>query len=148
MSKQAAETAEIAADAQRDLDKALPALESALKALKGLTKADITEVKSFTNPPRAVQVVLEAVCVLLGILLLYFILSTQHYVFTSAGEKESWDSAKKLLNQPNFTEMLENYDKENINEKRLKKLRQDYISKDEMQPEVIIKVKIMHVLLL
>ena len=53
--KQAAETAAVAADAQNDLDRALPALESAVRALKGLTKADITEVKSFTNPPNAVR---------------------------------------------------------------------------------------------
>jgi dynein heavy chain, axonemal len=53
--KQAAETAAVAADAQSDLDRALPALESAVRALKGLTKADITEVKSFTNPPNAVR---------------------------------------------------------------------------------------------
>jgi dynein heavy chain, axonemal len=54
--KQAAETSAVAADAQKDLDRALPALESAVKALKGLTKADITEVKSFTNPPNAVSI--------------------------------------------------------------------------------------------
>lgn len=53
--RQAAETSAVAADAQKDLDRALPALESAVKALKGLTKADITEVKSFTNPPNAVS---------------------------------------------------------------------------------------------
>ena len=54
--KQAAETSAVAADAQNDLDRALPALESAVRALKGLTKADITEVKSFTNPPNAVRI--------------------------------------------------------------------------------------------
>jgi dynein heavy chain, axonemal len=121
VSRQASETAEIAADAQRDLDKALPALESAVKALKSLTKADITEVRSFQNPPKAVQIVLEAVCTLLG-------------------EKESWDNAKKLLNQSNFTEMLMEFDKDNIPEKRLKKLRKDYINLEEMQPDVITRV--------
>ena len=64
--KQAAETAAIAFDAQTDLDRAMPAMESALKALESLTKNDITEVKSFTNPPKAVQIVMEAVCTLLG----------------------------------------------------------------------------------
>ena len=36
-------------DAQADLDKALPALENAVKALDSLTKGDITEVKSFAK---------------------------------------------------------------------------------------------------
>ena len=119
--KQAAETAAIAADAQKDLDRALPALESAVKALGSLTKADITEVKSFTNPPQAVRVVLEAVCVLLG-------------------EKESWENAKKLLGRSDFMDLLTTYDKDNIPESRLKKLRKQYIPAEEMQVEVIQKV--------
>eukprot|EP00605_Chrysophyceae_sp_TOSAG23-4_P002255 GSChrysophyteH1.ASY1.ANO1.2499.1 assembled CDS len=41
--KQAAETKAVADDAQRDLDRALPALENAVKALNSLTKSDITE---------------------------------------------------------------------------------------------------------
>lgn len=119
--KQAAETAAVATDAQKDLDRALPALESAKKALSSLTKADITEVKSFTNPPTAVRIVMEAVCVLLG-------------------EKEAWDNAKKVLGRSDFLELLQNYDKDNIPESRLKKLRKQYINAEEMQVEVIQKV--------
>lgn len=111
----------MAADAQRDLDRALPALESAVKALNSLTKADITEVKSFTNPPNAVRVVMEAVCVLLG-------------------EKENWETAKKLLSRSDFMDLLQNYDKDNIAESRLKKLRKQYINAEEMQVDVIQKV--------
>jgi dynein heavy chain len=119
--KQAAETAAVAADAQKDLDRAMPALESAKKALSSLSKADITEVKSFTNPPTAVRVVMEAVCVLMG-------------------EKEAWENAKKLLGRSDFLEMLQNFDKDNIPESRLKKLRKQYIPAEEMQVEVISKV--------
>ena len=36
------------------------------QALNSLDKKDITEVKSFANPPPAVQVVMEAVCILLN----------------------------------------------------------------------------------
>ena len=46
--KEAVEQAEksqaIAADAQRDLDEALPALEAAVASLKSLNKGDVTEV--------------------------------------------------------------------------------------------------------
>jgi dynein heavy chain, axonemal len=41
----AAEVKAVSDDAQRDLDKAMPALENALKALKGLDKKDIQEIK-------------------------------------------------------------------------------------------------------
>lgn len=119
--KQAEETQAVAADAQADLDKALPALEGAVKALRSLTKNDITEVKSFTNPPPAVQKVMEAVCCLLG-------------------QPESWESAKKLLSQSNFMDQLQNYDKDNIPEARLRNLRKNYINLEVMQDEVIAKV--------
>jgi dynein heavy chain len=119
--KQAAETSAVAADAQKDLDRALPALESAVKALKGLTKADITEVKSFTSPPNAIRIVMESICVMLG-------------------EKENWESSKKLLGQSNFMELLTGYDKDNIAESKLKKLRKQYINLEEMQPEFVGRV--------
>lgn len=64
---QAAEVKAVQADAQADLDVALPALEAALKALDSLTKNDITEVKGFAKPPPAVQIVMEAVCILLEV---------------------------------------------------------------------------------
>ena len=119
--KQAAETSAVAEDAQRDLDRAMPALEKAVKALQSLTKADITEVKSFANPPAAVRIVMEAVCVLMG-------------------EKEGWDVSKRLLSRPDFMELLTGYDKDNIPEARLKKLRAKYMTMEEMQPEVVQKV--------
>lgn len=53
-------------EAQNDLDMALPALEDAIKALDSLKRDDISEVKSFQNPPRAVQTVMNAVCLLLS----------------------------------------------------------------------------------
>lgn len=115
--KQAAETESLAASAQRDLDKALPALEAAENALNSLTKADITEVKSFANPPQAVKVVMEAVCVLFG-------------------EKENWENSKKILGRADLMDALKNYDKDNIQESRLKKLRKQYIGLDELKPEV------------
>ena len=118
VSIQAAETAAVAADAQRDLDRALPALENAVKALKSLTKADITEVKSFQKPPEAVRIVMEAVCTLLG-------------------EKESWDNAKAVLGKSDFMDRLTGYDKDNIPDARLKKLRRDYINHELFQVEKV-----------
>lgn len=56
------------------------------------------------------------------------------------GEKENWESSKKLLGQSNFMELLTGYDKDNIAEAKLKKLRKQYINLDEMQPEIVQKV--------
>lgn len=48
-SEKARLTAAIAADAQRDLDEALPALDAALASLKSLNKNDVTEVREFDD---------------------------------------------------------------------------------------------------
>ena len=45
-------SAEIADDAQRDLDEALPALDAAVASLKNLSRNDVVEVKALQNPPQ------------------------------------------------------------------------------------------------
>ncbi|CAM9811362.1 unnamed protein product, partial [Ectocarpus sp. 12 AP-2014] len=117
---QAAEVKAVQADAQADLDVALPALEAALKALDSLTKNDITEVKGFAKPPPAVQIVMEAVCILLE-------------------TKTDWDSAKKVLADTSFMDKLKNYDKDNISPTILKKIK-PYVENPNMAIDVVTKV--------
>lgn len=62
----AAAAQEIAEDAGRDLMLAMPAMEAAKKALESLNKNDINELRVFNKPPKLVQTVMEAVCLLLG----------------------------------------------------------------------------------
>jgi len=113
---------EIKNSCQRDLDEALPAYYAAVKALKSLDKKQIQEVKSFTSPPRLVSFVLEAVCILLGY-------------------KETWEDAKKAMNQMNFLEQLASYDKDNINPKIIAKVTK-YVKDAEFDPAVVSKVSI------
>lgn len=54
-------------DCDSDLQEAIPALNAALGALNTLKPAEITIVKSMKNPPAAVKLVLEAVCVIRSI---------------------------------------------------------------------------------
>ena len=51
-------------DCQNDLDAAMPAYESALKALATLDRKSVQEMKGFTNPPEMVKFTLEAVCIM------------------------------------------------------------------------------------
>jgi dynein heavy chain, axonemal len=59
-------TQEIADDAERDLELAMPAFRTAQDALKAINKNDVTELRVFQRPPRLVQFVMESVCILLG----------------------------------------------------------------------------------
>lgn len=103
---------------QADLDKALPALDEAVASLKSLTKSDIVEVKSLSNPPAGVKMVMDATCIM----------------FDLRGKKvpdpsgppgapkitDYWDDAKRILNDPGkFLSSLMTYDKENIPPVRL-----------------------------
>lgn len=117
VSKQAGEVREIQADAKKDLDIAMPALEGALEALNQLNKAEIGEVRSFPKPPPLVQMTMEAVNILLG-------------------EKPDWDSAKKVLTDGKFMDRLKQYDKDNIPPRVLKQLEK-YTTKPEYSPESV-----------
>ena len=78
---------------QADLDKAIPALDAAQKALELLNKKDMAEVKAYAKPPPAVETVMEAVMVL-------------------RKQEPTWAEAKKQLGDPNFLMQLVQYDKE------------------------------------
>ncbi|CAL1541921.1 unnamed protein product [Lymnaea stagnalis] len=116
----AEETQAIASDAQRDLDEALPALEAAIKALDSLDKNDISEIRVFTKPPELVQTVMEAVAILLN-------------------NKTDWASVKVMLGDANFLKKLAEYDKDNIPEATLKKLKK-YMENPKFVPEAVEKV--------
>ncbi|CEL99773.1 unnamed protein product [Vitrella brassicaformis CCMP3155] len=114
---QAEEVAALQADAQKDLDVAMPALNAALAALDSLDKKDITEIKSFAKPPPLVMMTMEAVNILLS-------------------EKPDWDSAKKVLSDTGFLARLKNFDKDNIPQPILKKLEK-YVQKPEYSPDSV-----------
>ncbi|KAI9203256.1 dynein heavy chain and region D6 of dynein motor-domain-containing protein [Polychytrium aggregatum] len=113
-------TEAIAAEAQKDLDEALPALQSAYKALEALDKKDIAELKVFTKPPDAVLMVMESICLLFKV-------------------KPDWENSKKLLGDSQFMKKMQDYDKDNIPEAIQKKL-QKYIQNPNFNPEAVERV--------
>lgn len=102
-------------ECQADLDEAMPAFESAVQALDLLDKKSIQEVKSFAQPPELVAFTMEAVCILLGV-------------------KADWASAKKVLNDLNFLQRLIDFDKDNIDPKKIRKLAK-YINEPDFNAE-------------
>ena len=120
--KQQEETSLVQADAQKDLDRALPALEKAIKALNALEKKDVTEMRSYATPPEAVQKVMEAVCILLGV-------------------KPDWDTAKKVMQDSQFMNKLVNYDKDNIKPKIIKAISK-YVEMPVMTVDNVAKVSV------
>ncbi|EDQ91509.1 uncharacterized protein MONBRDRAFT_15298, partial [Monosiga brevicollis MX1] len=128
-------TQEIADDAQRDLDEALPALDAAVTSLKSLNKGDVTEVKAMSNPPAGVRLVMETVCIMQGV-------KPKKVAGDKPGQKvdDYWSVSGPLLKDPQkFLDSLFNFDKDNIPEKVIQKI-EPYIENENFTPAAIEKV--------
>lgn len=78
-----------------DLQAAMPALRMAEDGLANLNKNKLAEVKSFNTPPPGIDVVMQAIMILLL-------------------KDPSWASAKKELAAPDFLSKLQNIEKDKI----------------------------------
>lgn len=116
--KEKIEVESVAAEAQADLDKALPALEQAEAALAKMDKGKVAEVKAYTNPPKAVETVMEVVMIILGV------------------RPPTWQNAKKELGDPDFLKRIVNYPKDSIPNALIKSIEK-YTKREDFKPEVI-----------
>ena len=118
--KKSEETQELAADAHRNLEHALPSLDAAMQAISTIDKNELLEMRTMKNPPELSQHVLEAVCILLGM-------------------KADWASAKMIIGDPQFIQKLIDFDKDNIPEATAKRVRR-YIDNPRFIPDEVGKV--------
>ena len=95
-SEQQKVAAALKAEAHADLAEAMPQLEAAERSLQSLDKQSINEIKSYSNPPKAVEITMQAVMILLD------------------EGKYEWKKAKDLLGRGNFMQLLFDYDKDHI----------------------------------
>jgi dynein heavy chain len=99
------------------LNAAKPELEASEAALKNMDKAAIVEIKTFPNPPAAVVMVMEAVMILLQ-------------------EKTDWNNVRAVLGDTTgFINKLLTYNVQNTPDNVLAKVRKNYLSKKEFDPE-------------
>lgn len=129
--KKAGEAKAIKEDCEADLAEAIPALEAAMQALDTLKPADITNVKALKNPPPAVRLVLEAICVMLGIKPIR-IKSPEGTMVD-----DYWGPSQKLLGDSRFLQNLKGYDKDNIDPAIISVIRKKFIPNPEFVPEII-----------
>ena len=126
-------------ECEADLAEAIPLLASALKALDTLKSSDITEVKAMKTPPSGVVLTMHAVCIMMGV----------------SGEKikdpndpskkimDFWGPAKKhLLGDSKFLSNLKVYDKDNIDAKKMAKIRKKFIPDENFQPAIVKKASV------
>eukprot|EP00644_Phytophthora_capsici_P007267 jgi/Phyca11/16825/fgenesh1_pg.PHYCAscaffold_22_\ len=95
-------------EADAALLEALPAVEAAAAALQDLSKADLTELKSFASPPPLVMSV--CMCVL---------------ILKPTGQELDldWKGAKVMLSNANLITLLKEYEKDKISAKMITKIK-------------------------
>ena len=117
-------------ECEAELAVALPALEAAKAALDTIKPSDIVIVKSMNNPPPGVRVVMGAVCVLKGIP------PEKINDPDKPGQKilDYWVPSKKLLGDMNFLKDLIAFDKDNLNQAAVLKIKKEYLTNAEFVP--------------
>ena len=112
------EAKQIKEECEAGLAEAIPALESAVKALSILKKDDITEVKMMKAPPAGVKLTMEAVCIMKEV--------APAKVAAPDGKgkvDDYWEPAKKMMNDSKFLDSLVNYDKDNMKPAVIEKIK-------------------------
>ncbi|CAK9804539.1 Dynein axonemal heavy chain 1 [Anthophora plagiata] len=123
-------------EAEADLSLARPMLIAAEKSLKALNRNDITEVKAMKRPPVGVLLVIEAICIINNVKPIQVKSGAGKFGETEQ-KLDYWTPGSQMLSDPGgFLYNMENYDKENLTEDMIKKLKV-YIENPDFQPPKI-----------
>ncbi|XP_078408210.1 dynein axonemal heavy chain 11 [Cetorhinus maximus] len=110
---------------EEDLAKAEPALRAANTALNTLNRSNLTELRTFPNPPAIVTNVTAAIQVLLA-------------PNGKIPKDRSWKTAKILLSKvDDFLQAIVNFDKEHIPEAIIKTVKEEYLRNPDFNPEFV-----------
>ena len=120
--KQAEQIKELSSKAKADLDAAMPALHDAMIQLESLDKADIAEIRVYTNPPEMIRVLMAALCCLLG-------------------ESEDWSNARQVLLDMQFLKRLTDFDRDNVPSTILERL-EEHIKNPELTIDNLARVSL------
>lgn len=131
--KKVKEVKAIKDECEADLAEAIPALESALEALDTLKPADISMVKAMKNPPGAVKLVMEAICIMKNV--------KPVRIKDPGGSgkmvDDYWGPAQKMISDSHFLQGLKAYDKDNIDPKIIDQIRKKYVPNAEFDPNIV-----------
>jgi dynein heavy chain, axonemal len=133
--EQAASVQAVKDECQSDLNKAMPIVHEALKALDTIKKQDLDLVKAMGKPPAGVQLAMQAVLVMLQMK------PEKKNDPDTPGKKidDWWGPAVKLLNTGTLLTTLKEYDKDNIEPKVIEKIRKDFVGNEAFTPTQIAK---------
>ncbi|KAJ2764446.1 dynein heavy chain, partial [Coemansia nantahalensis] len=107
-------------EAMRDLERAEPAVEEAQRAVSGIKKQQLSEVRAMANPPAAVKLALESVCVLLG------------------QRQTDWKALQGAVRRDDFIASIVNFDADRHLPRALRShVRRTYLERPEFNFEMV-----------
>lgn len=114
----------------KELAEAVPAMESAIRALDTLVPEDIVFLRAMKNPPLGMKMVLEAVAILLEFP------PERRLDHSGFPVDDYWSAALKMLNssEVNMLEALKNYDKDHVKPEVIGLVRNCYLRYDDFDP--------------
>lgn len=101
------------------IEEATKILEEGRLAISQVTKADVTETKSFAYPPKPVIQVAECACIIFGM-------------------KTSYEYFKRFMSQTDLLMTLINYDPDSMSDYAFRELKK-YIDNPDFTPEICMK---------
>ena len=125
----AQEAGKLKASCEADLASAMPALDAATKALDTLKKDDITFLKQLKKPPAIIKLVMHGVCLLLGE-------KAKRKPDQESGKMvdDWWEPSLRLIGDSEFLNRLKKFDRDNVDPKRMEKIRTEFETLPEFTP--------------
>ncbi|KAJ3613107.1 hypothetical protein NHX12_019361, partial [Muraenolepis orangiensis] len=102
-----------------DLDQVEPAVIEAQNAVKSIKKQHLVEVRSMANPPAAVKVALESICLLLG------------------ESTTDWKQIRSIIMRENFIPTIINFSADDISDSIREKMKKNYMSNPSFNYEQV-----------
>ncbi|KAM9294157.1 cytoplasmic dynein 1 heavy chain 1 [Gastrophryne carolinensis] len=117
--KQQAGIADKQRSVKEDLDQVEPAVIEAQNAVKSIKKQHLVEVRSMANPPAAVKLALESICLLLG------------------ESTTDWKQIRSIIMRENFIPTIVNFSAEEISDSIREKMKKNYMSNPSYNYEIV-----------
>ncbi|XP_061071728.1 cytoplasmic dynein 1 heavy chain 1 isoform X2 [Conger conger] len=95
---------------KQDLDQVEPAVIEAQNAVSSIKKQHLVEVRAMANPPAAVKLALESICLLLG------------------EETNDWKKIRQVIMRDNFISSIVNFVSEDMSDSIREKMKKNYMS--------------------
>eukprot|EP00930_Biecheleria_cincta_P019630 TRINITY_DN14937_c0_g1_i1.p1 TRINITY_DN14937_c0_g1~~TRINITY_DN14937_c0_g1_i1.p1 ORF type:complete len:2664 (-),score=482.78 TRINITY_DN14937_c0_g1_i1:99-7019(-) len=114
---QEAKLEELQQEVRASLDTVLPDYRSAVKAVEKIDKKDIQDLKSFQSAPPLLLMVMECICLLFGCSI-------------------DWLAAKSLISENGFVKRFKDFDKDNIQESIISRVRAN-VRRDDFDPNLL-----------